>query len=208
MQFLENQGAAHPMPPPFVTFRLADSLPREPLDDWPRASSSLKLRRTSRDAFHAANPPPWDDITEACYHGPFSDKLDEHLDAEQGSCALRDPRLAQIVADRLHHFDGQHDDFWSDVILPNHVHALFTLATANPSPTRSKAGKAFRAVSSPPTSLSALNPFWQPDDFDRRIRSPEHFSTVKAYIRENPAKAGLKAGFCALGATQIERSAG
>ena len=100
MQFLENQGAAHPMPPPFVTFRLADSLPREPLDDWPRASSSLKLRRTSRDAFHAANPPPWDDITEACYHGPFSDKLDEPLAAAHGSCALRDPRLARQMKER------------------------------------------------------------------------------------------------------------
>jgi hypothetical protein len=28
----------------FVTFRLADSLPRELLDDWLCASSSLKLR--------------------------------------------------------------------------------------------------------------------------------------------------------------------
>jgi putative transposase len=78
----------------FVTFRLADSLPRELLDDWLRASSSLKLRGTSRDAFLAANPPPWDDLTEACDHGPFSDKLDERLDAEHGSYALREPRLA------------------------------------------------------------------------------------------------------------------
>jgi REP element-mobilizing transposase RayT len=37
--------------------------------------------------------------------------------------------------------------------------------------------------------------FWQPDYFDRLIRSPEHFSTVKTYIRENPAKADLKSGF-------------
>ena len=71
--------------PSFVTFRLADSLPRELLDDWLRA----------RDAFLAANPPAWDDLTEACYHGPFSNKLDEHLAAAHGSCALRDPRLTQ-----------------------------------------------------------------------------------------------------------------
>lgn len=101
----------------FFTFRLADSLPRELLDDWLRA----------RDAFLPANPPPWADLTEACYHGQFSDKVDEHLDAAHGSCALRDPRLAPIVADRLHHFDGQRYDLWSDVIMPNHVHALFTL---------------------------------------------------------------------------------
>ena len=70
---------------PLITFRLVDSLPRELLDDWLRASSSLKLRRTSRDAFLAANPPPWHDLTEASYHGPFSEKLDEHLDATHGS---------------------------------------------------------------------------------------------------------------------------
>ena len=64
----------------FVTFRLADSLPRELLDDWLRV----------REAFLAANTPPWDDITETCYHGQFSDKLDEHLDTAHGSCALRD----------------------------------------------------------------------------------------------------------------------
>ena len=69
-----------------VTFRLADSLPREHLDDWLRASSSLKLRRKSHDTFLAANPPPWDDLTEACYHGPFSDKLDEHLDIDEDIC--------------------------------------------------------------------------------------------------------------------------
>lgn len=88
----------------FVTFRLADSLPRELLDHWLRA----------REAFLAANPPPWDDITEACYHGLFSDKIGEHLDAAHGSCALRDPHLAQIVADRLHHFDGQRYDLWGE----------------------------------------------------------------------------------------------
>ena len=65
-------------------------------------------------------------------------------------------------------------------------------ATANPSPTRSKAGKAFRAISPTKRASATLNPFWQPDCLDRAIRSPEPFSTVKTYIRENPAKAGLK----------------
>ncbi|GEP44148.1 hypothetical protein BGE01nite_34390 [Brevifollis gellanilyticus] len=31
------------------------------------------------------------------------------------------------MADRLHHFDGQRYDLWSYVIMPNHVHVLFTL---------------------------------------------------------------------------------
>ena len=79
----------------FVTFRLADSLPRQLLDDWLRA----------RDAFLTANLPPWDDLTEACYHGQFSDKLDEPLAAAHGSCALREyfipPRRSQTVTTSL-----------------------------------------------------------------------------------------------------------
>jgi putative transposase len=43
--------------------------------------------------------------------------------------------------------------------------------------------------------LSDLNPFWQPEYFDRLIRSAEHLDTVKSYIRDNPAKAGLRSGF-------------
>jgi hypothetical protein len=90
----ESSGSQSQM---LARLRLANSLPRELPDDRLRASSPLKLRTTSRDAFLAANPPPWDDLTKACYHGPFSDKLDQRLDAAHGSCALRDPRLAQIV---------------------------------------------------------------------------------------------------------------
>jgi|LakMenEpi03Aug12_release.lakeMendotaPanAssembly.Ray.scaffolds.fasta_scaffold336040_2 REP element-mobilizing transposase RayT len=191
MKFFEPRGdiekTAHKLPhwqqgevAIFVTFRLADSLPRELLDDWLRA----------REAFLAANPPPWDDITEACYHGQFSDKLDEHLDAAHGSCALRDPRLAQIVADRLQHFDGQRYDLWSYVIMSNHVHVLFTLRDGESLPDTIQGWKGVSSRLIHKTGLSALNPFWQPDDFDRLIRSPDHFSTVQAHIREIRPKHG------------------
>ena len=128
MQFFNPRSAIektfHKLPhwkqgevPVFVTFRLADSVPQELLKRW----------FSEREAFLAANPPPWDEITEACYHGRFSDALDECLDAAHGSCALRQSRVAQIVADRLHHFDGVRYHLWSYVIMPNHAHVLFTL---------------------------------------------------------------------------------
>ncbi|MCX6851342.1 MAG: hypothetical protein NTY98_20760 [Verrucomicrobia bacterium] len=82
---------------------------------------------SEHEAFLAANPLPWDEVTEASYHGRFSDAWDEHLDAAHGCCALRDARLAKIIADRLHHFDGQRYHLGSYVIMPNHVHVLFTL---------------------------------------------------------------------------------
>ena len=79
--------------------------------------------------------------------------------------------------------------------MPNHVHVLFTLRDAESLPDTLQGWKGVSSRLIHQTGLSALNPFWQPDYFDRLIRSPEHFSTVKAYIRENPVKAGLKSGF-------------
>ena len=168
-----------------VTFRLADSLPREVLEPLLAA----------REAFIHAHPQPWDEITESIFHAQFSDKLDEYLDAGHGSCALRDLRVAQIVADRFHHFDAQRYRLWNYVIMPNHAHALFTLNEGESLPETLQGWKGVSSRLIHKNGFSDLNPFWQPDYFDRLIRSPEHFSTVQAYIRENPIIAGLKAGF-------------
>jgi REP-associated tyrosine transposase len=169
----------------FVTFRLADSLPQALLDSWLKA----------REDFLAANPLPWDDITQACYHGQFSDKLDEYLDTGHGTCALREPLIAQILAERFHHFDGQRYDLRGYAIMPNHAHVLFTLNDGESLPNTLQGWKGVSSRLIHKTGLSELNPFWQPEYFDRLIRSPEHLDTMKAYIRENPVKAGLKSGF-------------
>jgi REP element-mobilizing transposase RayT len=79
--------------------------------------------------------------------------------------------------------------------MPHHVHALFTLRDGESLPDTLQGWKAVPSRLIHPIGLSARNPFWQPEDFARLIRSPEPFSTVKAYIRENPAKAALKTGF-------------
>jgi REP element-mobilizing transposase RayT len=171
--------------PVFVTFRLADSLPRELLDAWQR----------ERGAFFLTHPRPWDEITEACYHGLFSDRLDEHLDAAHGCCAMRQPGIARVVVDRLHHFDGQRYDLHSYVLMPNHVHVLATVISGH---TLADTLQGWKGVSSRlihRDGLCDLNPFWQEDYHDRLIRSPEHLSTVRSYIRDNPAKAKIRDGF-------------
>lgn len=171
--------------PVFVTFRLADSLPQALLDSY----------LAEKERFFRNHPEPWDKATEVCFQGLFADRLDEALDASHGSCVLKLPAVAKIVEERLNHFDDTRYQLQSYVIMPNHVHVLFDLrdAAALSSVVRGWKGVSSRLIHK--TGLSALNPFWQPDYFDRLIRSPEHLTTVKAYIRENPLKAGLKTGF-------------
>ncbi len=95
---------------------------------------------------------------------------------------MRDPRLAQIVADRLHPFDGQRYDLWSYVIMPNHVHVLFTLRDGESLPKTLQGWKGISSRLTHKTGLSELKPFWQFDSFDRLILGPDHFSTVRAYF--------------------------
>src|SRR4051794_36243469 len=83
--------------PVFVTFRLADSLPKAMLDPL----------IASRDAFLASNPKPWDWATEDEFHRQFSMKVEAYLDAGHGCCLLSDPRAAAFVVERLRHFDAQ-----------------------------------------------------------------------------------------------------
>ncbi|MBL9144420.1 MAG: transposase [Verrucomicrobiaceae bacterium] len=170
--------------PVFVTFRLADSLPHEVLAPLVAA----------RDSFLAQHPKPWDEATENEFHRLFSVKLDEYLDAGHGCSALRNPKAAQIVAERLHHFDGECYDLHSYVIMPNHVHVLFSPLDSITFPELVKAWKGISSRLIHQARLSDLNPFWQPDYFDRLIRSPQHFAKVQRYIEDNPAKADLPPG--------------
>jgi REP element-mobilizing transposase RayT len=170
--------------PIFATFRLSDSLPKEVLNPWLDA----------RDAFLATHPTPWDEATDDLYHSQFSAKLDEYLDAGHGCCALRQPKVSQIVADRFHHFKDHRYQLWSYVIMPNHAHVLFSVHDGEHLPDILKGWKGVSSNSIHKAGLSDLNPFWQPEYFDRLIRGPEHFATVRAYIRDNPVKAYLKPG--------------
>ena len=88
----EQPGASY-----FVTFRLADSLPKEKLEEW----------KYERDAWIEAHPKPWSEEVEKDFHERFSSTIEHWLDAGHGSCVLRDPSAARIVGDALNHFEGQ-----------------------------------------------------------------------------------------------------
>ncbi len=80
------------------------------------------------------------------------------------------------------------------VIMPNHVHVLFIPSGGETLPETLKGWKGVSSRLVHREGLSELNPFWQPDYFDRLIRGPEHLDRTFEYIRENPAKARLCSG--------------
>ena len=64
-------------------------------------------------------------------------KWDAALDITQnGSFWLRDPQIADLVAESLHHRDGQVYDLGAFSIMPNHVHVIYTPLPKSPATVR------------------------------------------------------------------------
>jgi REP element-mobilizing transposase RayT len=112
------------------------------------------------------------------------------LDRCYGSCVLRTPAVAVIVADAMRHFDGTRYDLGPWVVMPNHVHAIlrphreFALAMIIHS-WKSFTAHAINAL------LRRSGVLWQREYFDRFIRNERHLLIATRYIAENPVRAGL-----------------
>ncbi len=165
----------------FITWRLADSIPREFIQKWNR----------EREDWIAKNPEPWDQALEAEYHSLFSTEIDSIMDKGHGSCVLRRPEIRSILADSLAKFDGARYDIHSSVIMPNHVHLLVTSSGTRKMEDTIRDWKSYTARLINRELGKGGVALWQKDYFDRIIRDWAHFFRVANYIRRNPAKANI-----------------
>ncbi len=177
----------------FVTFRTADSIPAEVLSRWEREKADWMFRRGHTNGH-------WTDILpQLCpkergqFNQQFNRCREDFLDTCRGKCVLRQPVLAQIVADSLLHFDGDRYRMGDFIVMPNHVHLL--AAFANPEQMRSQfdSWRHFTAVAIN-RAIGEKGQFWQQEPFDHLVRSEEQFRYLVNYIAQNPSKAGLKRG--------------
>jgi REP element-mobilizing transposase RayT len=174
----QQKGAVY-----FVTFRLADAVPEHLRQQW----------ESDRKAWLRFHPPPWDAETEREYHERFSGAIERWLDAGHGSCVLRHPHYAAVVAEALRHFDADRVSQIAWVVMPNHVHAVFVL---NPAWSLEKiilSWKGFTARKINPL-LGRKGNFWQRDYFDRLVRDTSHLANCVRYIRRNAEKGRLRKG--------------
>lgn len=167
----------------FVTWRLDDALPKTKLDGW----------RAEKEAWLKHSPQPWDEQTARAYHERFSARLDAWLDSGHGSCLLRRPECARIVADALRHFSGTRYALDAFVVMPNHVHVLFRPLEGRTLEEILHSWKSFTAKEIN-KAASRRGTLWKEDYWDRMIRNAAHLNACRRYIIENPAKARLSAG--------------
>ena len=174
----------------FVTFRLADSMPREKREQ-------LEAQRNAW--MHAQGLKSLDEIEFLSeedrkeYHRIFTVKIHELLDAGYGSCALRDPENAQIVSNALMFFDGQRCEMISIVVMPNHVHVLTCPIEPHSLSELLHSWKRFtsREIHKRTGETGTL---WLDENFDHIVRTEHQLEHFRNYIRDNPKKARLPEG--------------
>jgi REP element-mobilizing transposase RayT/Fe-S-cluster containining protein len=152
-----------------VTFRLADSLPRHVAEQM---DADLKSLPTS-------------------LQDPEKRKrIEAFLDAGYGSCSLREPPVSDMVESALLFFDGERYRLHAWVVMPNHVHVIFTPIEPHSLSQIVGSWKTFTAKEAN-RLLGRSGQYWQEDYFDRFIRDEKHFEDAVNYIEGNPVAAGL-----------------
>jgi REP element-mobilizing transposase RayT len=155
--------------PQFITFHLADSVPRKVIERWQEELKSVKAEQQKI---------------------LLRRRLEKYLDHGYGEALLKDTRVAGMVQNSLRKFDGLRYRLFAWVVMPNHVHLLMTrfeeyelkdLIHSLKSYTAHEANKILRREGQ----------FWFDDYFDRYNRNEKHFRKTVEYIENNPVKAGL-----------------
>lgn len=153
----------------FVTYRLADSLPRHVLDDLEQELKTLPVEERSVQKRR---------------------RIEAYLQSGTGRCWLAIPEVAKIAEDALLATDGAECRLIAWTIMPNHVHALAELVAGIPLSAlvvRWKGPSAFRANK----LLGRSGSFWSREYYDRFMRNGEHLLRTIEYIDRNPVQAGL-----------------
>jgi len=179
----------------FLTFRTADSMPREVIERWNEEQKAWLLHHGLESSL-VADPTLLTKLSLPMQSEfrRLRDRLwHRSLDDCHGACLLRQPKLARIVGDALRYFDGDRYDLDSFIVLPNHVHLLVQFRP--PTTLKTQVQSWLRYSAREINKLCGKSgAFWQSEAFDHLVRSPEQFAYLQRYIAENPKKANLPAG--------------
>jgi putative transposase len=176
--------------PLFITFNLADSLPRAVLAEL--------IDQRERELRSAANDPERQYKIQKKYFGRYDQWLDQ---GAYGQRWLEKENIARIIADEIHKLDRERYALSAFCIMPNHVHILFEhwIQAHQPAGGRTAPypvaetmrllkGRTARSCN---LVLGRNGKFWHHESYDHYVRDDGEFSRIIAYIINNPVKAGL-----------------
>ncbi len=159
----------------FVTFRLNDSIPEEKYRRYFLAMSN-NIKQNNFLMY---------DFGEITYNQNGYDEI--FLDMGHGSCILKYPHIKEIVKDSLFYYNKVRYDLHSYVIMPNHVHILFSCRKGYYLQKIVHAWKSYTShmINKKSSTSGAV---WNYKYWDRLIRSEKHYVYVLKYIYNNNPK--------------------
>ena len=136
---------------------------------------------------HALYPPPAE-----LSSGKAFVWIDRYLDTTRtGPAFLARPAVAQIIVEGIERGERElrHYDLHAFVVMPNHVHLLLTPCVDLGRFLQSLKG--FTAREANKLLRRTGEPFWQHESYDHWVRNGRELERIRAYVEENPVKAGL-----------------
>ena len=117
--------------------------------------------------------------------------LNRQLDAGRtGPTYLKRPEIAQIVMIAIRKGEElAHYELFAYAVMANHVHLLIQPKIAPDRLLKSLKGSSAREANR--TLGLTGQSFWQKESYDHWVRDSDEFERIRAYIENNPVKAGL-----------------
>ena len=173
----------------FVTFRLADSLPKVKLDEL------AGIRRE----WERLHPPPHERQSLEALARQQTERIERWLDEGMGSCLLKEQSASTLLTEAMHHFDGKRYTLGAYVVMPNHCHVILRPLALGEHELEAIVGS-WKQYSAKRINeqRATKGEVWQDESYDRIVRDEEHLYRCLQYIGRNHAKAGLTRDDCPL----------
>jgi putative transposase len=163
----------------FITYRLADAIPMCKIKEFNEIVDQRKeLARSKEEKYKQQKH--------------YFRLVDGYLDKMANEPYwLKQPAIAEIVADSLHFCDGKFYKLWCYCVMPNHVHLVITtLKNAPPLYTILQKHKRHTAKECNKL-LNRSGQFWTHESYDHVVRNNDEFNRIVFYTINNPVKAGF-----------------
>jgi len=174
----------------FITFRLADSIPKIVINQLKQEYRLIKEELDNMLDRHKQNERIY--LEQRKYFGRWDKAIDK---MDHGPMWLSDPLVANLIQESIEHRHNKVYYLYAYCILSNHVHILFAPLL--------KSGGSYHRMADIMQSLkgyTAYNAnqllgrsgkFWQAESYDHVVRDPDEHQRIVNYILNNPVKAGL-----------------
>ena len=170
-----------------VTFRLEGTIPvsvlQEYLEEKQQLIDQLNEAQESKQLAEIS-------ATRKAIAELYSSSIEKILDQGMGDAWMKQPEIAEIVANSIQHFDGERYDLAAWCVMPNHVHLIIKPIGDYQLSEILQSIKSFSAKEAN-KHLGRTGAFWQQDSYDHLIRDDDDFWNQFHYIKNNPTKAGL-----------------